>query len=71
MPTPSMPHRSGSPLWPSEPSRKALHPTIPGSDHQDWLGELRGWINLCHGGLEPREAWRQLHQGEDITPVNR
>ena len=34
--------------------------TPPTGDQADWLGELRSWVSLCHSGLEPREAWRQL-----------
>jgi len=29
---------------------------------EDWLGELREWVNLCHRGIDPREAWRQLQR---------
>ena len=26
----------------------------------DWLGPLRGWVQLCASGVDPEEAWQQL-----------
>ena len=31
-----------------------------GTGEEDWLGDLRQWVNLCQSGLEPREAWQRL-----------
>ena len=31
-------------------------------DPEDWLGPLRPWVNLCHRGFDPQEAWRQLQR---------
>ena len=31
-------------------------------DPEDWLGQLRPWVNLCRRGLDPQEAWRRLQQ---------
>ena len=30
----------------------------------DWLGALRGWVELCRHGHEPREAWQQLQRSQ-------
>ena len=55
---------SASPPWASELAAPAApsHPTTSAAAAAppDWLGELRGWVELCHSGLEPREAWQQL-----------
>jgi hypothetical protein len=45
----SHPHTSGS-------------PTAHGLDQDDWLGDLRDWVNLCHRGVDPQEAWQRLRQ---------
>lgn len=29
---------------------------------EDWLAELRPWLDLCQRGLDPHEAWRQVRQ---------
>ena len=55
-----MPHSHGSPQGTAEPQIQLGPRSSPAPNPQDWLGELRGWVNLCHSGLEPREAWRRL-----------
>mgnify|MGYP006276068107 CR=1 FL=1 len=48
---------------PSDPATgSAPLATSLAGDQADWLGDLRSWINLCHTGLEPREAWRRLQR---------
>lgn len=37
----------------------ARHDRIRPQD-EDWLGDLRGWVDLCRTGLDPREAWSHL-----------
>lgn len=27
---------------------------------EDWLGDLRSWVDLCRKGLDPSEAWSHL-----------
>jgi hypothetical protein len=41
-----------------QPSVLAL---LRAPDRDDWLGPLRPWVNLCRRGIDPQEAWRQLH----------
>jgi hypothetical protein len=33
-----------------------------GLDQHDWLGDLREWVNLCHRGVDPQEAWQRLRR---------
>ena len=32
------------------------------TNHPDWLGPLRAWVNLCRRGVDPQEAWKQLRK---------
>lgn len=59
----AMPHPIESPLGaPEQSPATAPDSSLPAMERSDWLGELRSWITLCHNGLEPREAWRQLQR---------
>jgi hypothetical protein len=47
------------PLTQAQPSVLEL---LRRPDAEDWLGPLRPWVNLCHRGFDPQEAWRQLQR---------
>ena len=34
------------------------------SDDEDWLGSLRGWIELCQEGHDHREAWQLVTRSQ-------
>lgn len=57
-----MPQNNDFPAGAAEARTHNLLRTDFPTDPNDWLGELRGWITLCHSGMEPREAWRRLQR---------
>ena len=42
---------------PITPTLQVNNPRLRDSDDEDWLGGLRGWVELCQRGHDPREAW--------------
>ena len=48
-------NRLSQPLSSGSPACHSLDP-------DDWLTELRDWVNLCHRGVDPQEAWQRLQQ---------
>ena len=53
-----------SPMPNAEPICLALQP----EDSEDWLGELRAWVELCRHGHEPRAAWSHLQHHASPHP---
>ena len=49
---------------PLTPAFHACKPLLQGTDDEDWLGSLRGWIELCQQGHDHREAWRLVERSQ-------
>lgn len=39
-------------------------PLGPDGDQEDWLGDLRSWVEVCRLGHDPREAWQHLQRSQ-------
>ena len=48
----------------STPNLQPRSPLFHGDDPEDWLGGLRGWVELCQQGHDPREAWRLVQPSQ-------
>ncbi|MFM7311750.1 MAG: hypothetical protein ACKO0M_01050 [Cyanobium sp.] len=48
----------------STPSAPTAGPLRRGDEREDWLGGLRGWVQLCQRGHDPREAWQLLQRSQ-------
>jgi len=48
----------------SNPTRPPSGPLLHGDEQEDWLGGLRGWVELCQRGHDPREAWHLLQRSQ-------
>jgi hypothetical protein len=46
------------------PNLHPFSPLHPSQEPEDWLEGLRGWVELCRRGHEPREAWGLLQRSQ-------
>ncbi|MEY4298348.1 MAG: hypothetical protein RLZZ423_1527 [Cyanobacteriota bacterium] len=51
-------------LHSTSPDQRPFRPVHPGEEAEDWLEGLRGWVELCRRGHEPREAWGRLQRSQ-------
>ena len=49
---------------PIAPGLNVSKPRLHRSEEEDWLGGLRGWVELCQRGHDPREAWRLVERSQ-------
>jgi hypothetical protein len=62
--------RTPKPALPPKPERSVLD-LLRSADHDDWLGPLRPWVDLCRRGMDPQEAWKQQADHQNSAAASR